>query len=86
MTFSEGESVLSKWLDENAFVTWVSHSEPWLVEVEAIGNLYLPLNLDQNSTHPFHAKLSATRVAAKKSAKSLPILPKLGFGLNRRGS
>lgn len=28
MTFANGESVLSEWLDKNAFVTWVEHDEP----------------------------------------------------------
>jgi len=76
MTFSDGELVLSDWLEENAYVAWVSHPEPWVVEKEAISGLYLPLNLDQNTHHPFHANLAAARKAAKGAARELPILPK----------
>ena len=76
MTFSDGESALSDWMQENAFVTWVAHPEPWLVEAEAISRLYLPLNLDQNSSHPFYKTLCAARKAVKDAAKQLPILPK----------
>lgn len=76
MTFSDGELVLSGWLEKNVSVTWVPHAEPWVVESEAISSLYLPLNLDQNSGHPFHPKLSAARKAARELAKGLPVLPK----------
>lgn len=76
MTFSGGEDVLSSWLEENVSVTWVTHSEPWLLEAAAISSLYLPLNLDQNSSHPFHPTLTAARREAKEVARSLPVLPK----------
>jgi hypothetical protein len=72
LTFADGESVLSDWLDENAYVTWATHPQPWLVEIEAISRLYLPLNLDQNSSHPFHSQLSAARKSAKVKAMKLP--------------
>jgi GIY-YIG catalytic domain len=75
MTFSDGEVALSEWFDSNVGVTWITHLEPWAVEAEAISNLYLPLNLDQNSAHPFHAMLSAARRTAKEEAKGLPVLP-----------
>jgi|GEM_PF-808603 hypothetical protein len=76
MTFSVGEDILSNWLEENVSVTWVTHHEPWLLEAEAISSLYLPLNIDQNASHPFHSTLSAIRKEAKAVAKSLPIRPK----------
>jgi hypothetical protein len=76
LTFADGESLLSEWLDENAYVTWVTHPQPWLVETEAISRLYLPLNLDQNSSHPFHGQLSAARKSAKAIAMKLPIVKK----------
>jgi len=72
MTFADGESVLSDWLDENAFVTWVVHDKPWVVECEAIPELYLPLNLDMNKSHPFHSVLSRVRKVARKTAWHLP--------------
>lgn len=76
MKFSTGEQVLSAWIRDHARVTWIVHPEPWLVEEAAIEHLYMPLNLDQNSVHPFHATLSAARSRAKARARALPILPK----------
>jgi hypothetical protein len=75
MTFAEGESVLSQWMEENAFVVWVVDPEPWLLEEKIIGELSLPLNLDMNNEHLFHKSLSQIRKAAKEKARSLPILP-----------
>ena len=75
MTFADGESVLSQWMEENAFVVWVVDSEPWLLEEKIIGELSLPLNLDMNSGHQFHRTLSQIRKAAKETARALPIAP-----------
>lgn len=74
MTFANGESVLSRWMEENAFVVWVVDSEPWLLEEKIIGELSLPLNLDMNSGHPFHKMLSQIRKSAKETARALPIV------------
>lgn len=73
LTFADGEALLSDWLDENAFVTWITHPQPWRVETKAISSLYLPLNLDQNSSHPFHQQLSEARKSAKTLATRLPV-------------
>ena len=73
-TFSGGESRLSEWMGKNAFVTWTVDDEPWKLEKELIGELSLPLNLDQNTTHPFHQRLSAIRREAKQEARSLPVV------------
>jgi hypothetical protein len=75
MTFADGKSVLSQWMEENAFVVWVVNSEPWLLEEKIIGELSLPLNLDMNSGHQFHRTLSQIRKAAKETARALPIAP-----------
>jgi hypothetical protein len=75
-TFSDGEQVLSAWMAENAFVTWVVHPEPWKLEEELIQKLSLPLNLDQNRHHAFHHRLAARRREAKAQARLLPILPR----------
>lgn len=75
LTFADGESVLSKWMEENAFVVWVCDSEPWLLEEKIIGELSLPLNLDMNRQHSFHKTLSQIRKAAKDTARALPIVP-----------
>ena len=74
LTFSEGENRLSEWMGENAFVTWSVDPEPWTLEKDLIAGLSLPLNLDQNTTHPFHPRLSALRSKAKQQARSLPIV------------
>jgi len=72
--FLKGESILSEWLAENAFVTWVPHSEPWLIEEETISALNLPLNLDMNRDHPFYETLSNSRRGARERAKELEVL------------
>lgn len=65
----EGESKLSAWLAENAYVTWMVCPEPWLVEEELVATLSLPLNLDRSGRHPFHAVLSAIRHDMKQQAR-----------------
>ena len=74
MTFAEGEYALSAWMTENARVVWAETAEPWLAEAKLIQELSLPLNLDQNSAHPFHERLSSFRRLAKKRARSLPVV------------
>jgi hypothetical protein len=68
----DGERTLSGWMAENAFVTWSTTDEPWSEEQRLIEMLDLPLNLDQNRGHPYHATLSALRASAKERARSLP--------------
>jgi hypothetical protein len=75
-TFSAGEERLSDWMAEHARVTVREHPEPWVLEEELIGALDLPLNLDQNSGHGFHAELSSKRRRAKLAALALPVLPR----------
>ena len=69
MTFDDGEETLSRWMDDNAFVTWVVHPRPWELESEVIRNLSLPLNLDQNKSHAFHPVLSEARRQARQNAR-----------------
>ena len=73
-TFADGEAKLSDWMGQNAFVTWAVTDEPWVAEADLIRELSLPLNLDQNESHPFHAQLSAVRREAKARARMLPIV------------
>lgn len=74
MTFTaHGEEMLSHWMAENAFVSWVAVEEPWKLEDHLIKTLSLPLNLRDNGRHPFHPVLSAIRRKAKEQAKQLPI-------------
>jgi hypothetical protein len=74
MTFASGEAVLSEWLAQNASVAWAVTPGPWVVEEELIQRISLPLNLDQNDRHPFHARLTELRRAAKLRAQQLPIV------------
>lgn len=73
MTFADGESVLSGWMAENAFVTWVVDAAPWVLEKELITGLSLPLNLDMNPGHPFSAILRDIRRQTKVAASAMPI-------------
>lgn len=73
--FADDERKVSEWMAHNAFVTWLATPEPWKVEEAMIRTVSLPLNLDQNRNHPFHAALSALRRNARQRARELPIVP-----------
>ncbi len=73
MTFGTGESTLSAWMAANALVCWVEHPRPWETEEALIRSVSLPLNLQGNQHHPFHAQLTAIRAAAKQRARLLPV-------------
>ena len=73
-TFSNGEVELSHWMEENARVVWQVCEEPWKLEEKLISRLDLPLNLDQNTRHAYHAVLSRLRHEAKARARELLIL------------
>jgi hypothetical protein len=60
----QGEQWLDAWLDKNAVVCWTEHPEPWLLEHELLGAYSLPLNIQDNRSHPFCASLSEARRAA----------------------
>ena len=55
-------------MSRNAFVTWVEHPEPWVVEKKLIRELALPLNL-QGNDHPFRPVLTGLRMQAKARAR-----------------
>lgn len=74
LTFADGEQKVSDWLSENAIVTWVEYAEPWELESKLFSELSLPLNLQGNRHHAFHAELSALRKMRRELARSLPIL------------
>lgn len=74
MTFHEGEEILSNWMADNAFVSWIMHEEPWRVEDQAIRQLSLPLNLRDNEGHPFHRRLTSIRRDCKRKARAKSIL------------
>ena len=52
MTFTHlGEQCLNDWMARNAYVCWVEHPEPWVVEAELVRSLSLPLNIEHNTPH-----------------------------------
>lgn len=65
-----GEQWLDAWMEENAFVCWVEHPEPWTVEAELLQTLSLPLNIQDNQHHPFVQELRRFRAEAKASARA----------------
>lgn len=72
-TFAADEGKLSAWMNDNAFVCWIETPNPWTFEEQLIRSVCLPLNLDQNRSHAFHATLSTVRRAAKRRADALPV-------------
>jgi hypothetical protein len=66
---SSGEHVLSKWMEENARVSWVQHDEPFLLEDHLIKTLTIPLNIKGNS-HPFAKVLHSRRVILFRKARA----------------
>lgn len=67
-TFGVGETLLSEWMEKNAFVTWQVHETPWEVEKVFIHSISLPLNLQDNVGHPFYKELKAIRKKCKALA------------------
>ncbi len=37
-SFGDDEVRLSRWMDANAYVTWVVHPEPWSIETQVISS------------------------------------------------
>ncbi|WP_372496029.1 GIY-YIG nuclease family protein [Promicromonospora umidemergens] len=74
LTFSDGETALSAWMDEHARVCWYVAPEPWLIESKLISELVLPLNLDKNKHSGFHAALTVARQSQRETARNLPVL------------
>jgi hypothetical protein len=80
MTFGAGEQVLSEWMAENAFVSWVVREAPWELEDELIAALDLPLNLKGNQRNSFHRVLTQARARCVAQARALPVLANQGIG------
>ena len=70
----EGEALLSSWMEENAFVSWIQREAPWELEEKAITELPLPLNLKGNRHHPFYSVLKNVRKEEKEKARNLFIM------------
>lgn len=80
-----GERWLDEWMEENVFVGWVAHPEPWMVEYELLLKLSLPLNISHNGHHPFASVLKQIRFDALQRARALPISSKENEALPRCG-
>lgn len=74
LTFSDGEAALNEWMAAHARVCWVADPQPWLAESHLIGDVSLPLNLDQNAHSNFHAELTHRRAQQRQAARQLPVL------------
>jgi hypothetical protein len=70
----EGEKWLDLWMQENAFVTWEEHGQPWDLENKLFHAISLPLNIQGNKHHPFAAELARVRAEAIANAKYAPIV------------
>jgi hypothetical protein len=81
--FGVGERDLSRWMDANAFVSWLPLSQPWLLEAHLLATLDLPLNLASNQRHPFYRTLKAVREEAAMRARAQDVLPNPGVGGTR---
>jgi GIY-YIG catalytic domain len=79
-TFVAGEQVLSAWMAENAFVSWVVRERPWELQDDLIAAVDLPLNLEGNSHNRLHQVLTQARAQCVTQADALPVLPNPGIG------
>lgn len=74
MTFADREGVLSEWMEQNAYVSYLVDPTPWETEATLIKSLDVPLNLESNAANGFHGTLTALRSAAVRRARELPIV------------
>lgn len=69
----KGEQWLDRWLEKNAFVFFIEHTEPWDLEKVLMKEISLPLNIQGNKHHPFSKSLSKIRSDARALARDGPI-------------
>src|SRR5215471_2215505 len=79
-TFADGEQLLSAWMSQNAFVSWLIYERPWELEHDLITTVDLPLNLEGNTAHRFHPELTQVRARCVAQANALPVLPNTSRG------
>lgn len=62
---------LSEWQQGNLSLTWCAQLEPWkgMLEAEVIAEMQPPMNLAENSDHPFHATMSDARRRFREAAR-----------------
>jgi hypothetical protein len=68
-----GERYLDDWMAKNAFVAWLVHPHPWIIEKTLLGEISCPLNIMDNGHHPFATVLKKMRIDALQRARELPI-------------
>lgn len=68
-----GELWLNGWMAENARVSWIEDTTPWVLEHTLLGSLSVPLNVQGNARHPYSSRLSALRIQAKQEARAAPV-------------
>lgn len=68
----DGEPVLTNWMRENAFVSWVIDSTPWTSEKVLIQSHNLPLNIQHNGQNANVTILKTVRKNSKNYARSSP--------------
>jgi hypothetical protein len=73
-TFAGGEAILTRWMADNAAVSWVLHPEPWHLEAKLIKALELPLNFQDNERNAFAPELKKLRREAGVKAGKMRVL------------
>ena len=68
MTFGDGENILSKWMEKNAYIVWMLDPKPWKREEDLIKKAKPPLNLLNNKEHPFYKRLKKIRSLCKENS------------------
>lgn len=68
----EGEAALTRWMSDNALVSWFVHPEPWVLEESLIVSLDVPLNIQGNAHNPFYPELRRLRAEAELQARAIP--------------
>ena len=70
LDFGTGEDLLTGWIAPHGSVVWMTHSQPWTLEIPLIRAAKPPLNLAHNQAHPFHNHLSKLRRECTRKARS----------------
>jgi len=68
-----GEQWLDGWMQENAFINWMVHPQPWDIEHHLLKQFNFPLNIQDNGHRPFTKELSILRQKANETAREQPI-------------
>ena len=69
LTFGVEEQVIWQWIERHSRLEWVVTDSPWLLEARLIGEIPLPLELDQNRHGILHVRLSSARAEQRTLAR-----------------